>query len=47
MEEHRVLGGFLCSNMEKLQLRILGIQVISPKATQRKTWREFAKLSMN
>lgn len=44
-EEHRLLSGFFDSNVGKLWLKIVSIQVMPSQVAQRKTWRKHAKLS--
>jgi hypothetical protein len=39
--EYRLMSGFLNSNMEKLWLKIVSIQVIPPQVTETKMWRKF------
>jgi hypothetical protein len=40
------MSGFLDSNIGKLQLKIVSIQVVPPHVIQKKTLRKFAKSSM-
>jgi len=43
--EHRLFFScFLISNMGKLCLKTVTVQVIPPQVTQMKVWRKFAKL---
>jgi hypothetical protein len=36
--EHRLLSGFLDSNVGKLRLKIVSVQVVPPQVAQMKTW---------
>jgi hypothetical protein len=37
------LSGFLDSNVGKLRLKIVSVQVVPPQVAQMKTWRKFTK----
>jgi hypothetical protein len=43
MEEHRLLSHFLDSNVGKVRLKTVSVQVIPRHVTQTKTWRKFTK----
>jgi hypothetical protein len=42
---HKILSGFLDSNVGKIQLKIVSIQDIPPQVAQTKMWNKFEKSS--
>jgi hypothetical protein len=45
MGRTRLLSSFLHSNIRKLQLKFVDVQVITPQVSQAKSWRDFIQSS--
>jgi hypothetical protein len=45
-EEHRLVRGFLVSNMWKIHVKVVSVHMVPPQAAQMKMWRKLADLSV-